>query len=194
MFSGIIEGIGQVREILRREQGREFILYSNLPTHEMKVGDSISVDGCCLTLTSIDGKNFRVFVSHETLERTTFGQMNMGSRVNLERSIGVGDRLDGHVVQGHVEAVGILKAKEKKGDSLEITIEIPKKLKHLVIPKGSISLDGISLTINWIKDEKENSLMGLNLIPYTLEQTVLGQKENGQGVNLETDLFWQIYI
>ena len=188
MFSGIIEQIGEVREIYPKEKGKDFLIYSNLPSHEIKLGDSICLDGCCLTVTEINDKVLRFFASHETLSCTTLGQYCKGTKINLERSLQMNARLDGHFVQGHVESKGILKAKEKKGDSIEITIQLSKKLKSLVIPKGSIAVDGISLTINWIKDGQDHSLVGINLIPYTLDHTALCQKEIGQEVNLETDI------
>lgn len=185
MFTGIISDIG---EIAARGAGR-FSIRSRFEAATIVLGASIACDGCCLTVTSIaaekHGSVFTVDVSNETLSKTTLGDWQPGRRVNLERSLKAGDELGGHFVAGHVDGVATISAIEADGASRRFTFEVPEALARFIAPKGSVALDGTSLTVN----EVVRNCFGVNLIPHSLTESTWGSKKTGDRVNLEVDLF-----
>ena len=184
MFTGLVEGVGEVREI--RHEGGDLSL-SILPLFEasdMGVGDSVSVDGVCLTVTDIEQGIFRVDVSGETLSRTTLSRLTRGDRVNMERALRFSDRLGGHLVSGHVDGVGRIIKREQKKNSWLLGIGIDENLSKYTIEKGSIAVDGISLTINRCR----GTAIEVNIIPQTGKETTILKKKVGDLVNVETDL------
>lgn len=186
MFTGIVTDVG---EIIAREVGRTTIA-CGYDAATIAIGASIACDGCCLTVTGLEaspkgGCRFTVDVSNETLARTTLGGWRPGRRINLERALRAGDELGGHIVTGHVDGVATLVATAPDGASRRLTFEVPPALARYIAPKGSVALDGTSLTVN----EVEGSRFGVNLIPHTLTVTTWGAKSLGAEVNLEVDLF-----
>jgi riboflavin synthase len=184
VFTGIIEGLGTIRAIRSSGPGRRFSIEADFPLNETKIGDSISVSGACLTAVQIAGRRFEVDVSPETLQKTTFGKAIVGERVNLERAMRLSDRLDGHLVSGHIDDIGILKQRDPLGNAFVITIEVPEFLTRYMITKGSVAVDGISLTINTCG----TTSFTVSIIPYTAKWTTIGFKSIGSLVNLETDM------
>ncbi|MCX7856894.1 MAG: riboflavin synthase [Deltaproteobacteria bacterium] len=184
MFTGIIEDIGEILQIERRSGITRIRIKTNLPLKEINQGDSIAVDGVCLTVTSTDSVSFYCDVSSETEKITTLGQKRKGEKVNLERSLKVEGRLHGHLVTGHVECVGIIVEKKSVGESFQIGISVPYDVVKYIVKKGSIAVDGISLTVN---DQSDNRFM-VNIVPYTASKTTIGMKKLGDKVNIETDI------
>ena len=184
MFTGIISDIG---EVAAREGGR-FTIRCGYAAESIAVGASIACDGACLTATRVEpsGKGciFAVDVSNETLARTTLGEWQPGRRLNLERALNAGDELGGHIVSGHVDGVGRITAVSPDGESRRFTVDVPADLAPYIASKGSVALDGISLTVN----EVAQNSFGINIIPHTLTHTTLGPKKPGDKVNLEVDL------
>ncbi len=185
MFTGIITDIG---ELVAREGGR-LTIRCGYAADSIALGASIACDGACLTVTEVEavqgGSRFEVDVSNETLSRTTLGEWLPGRRINLERALRAGDELGGHIVSGHVDGLAVIRALRPDGDSRRITIEVPPGLARFIAPKGSVALDGISLTVN----EVEGASFGVNIIPHTLTHTTLGAKKPGDRANLEVDVF-----
>lgn len=185
MFTGIITDVG---EVIGREGGR-FAIRSRYDAQGIALGASIACDGCCLTVVTVradgEGSAFTVDVSNETLSRTTLGAWQAGRRINLERALKAGDELGGHIVSGHVDGVGRIVGMRPDGESVRVSIELPDELAPYAAPKGSMALDGTSLTVN----EVEGLRFGVNLIPATLTQTTWGRKKPGDEVNVEIDLF-----
>lgn len=192
MFTGIIEAIGTVRECTRRPGGAWAHIGAGPLAEGLRMGDSIAVDGACLTVTALRGDGFTCDLSTETLDHTTLGTLRAGSRVNLERPLRLGDRLGGHLVSGHVDAIGEVAGRTSRGpasssgemDGEFWRFRFPQDLAPLLAMKGSIAVDGISLTIA----ELTPDTFGVALIPHTLHHTTLGGKRVGDPVNLETDL------
>lgn len=184
MFTGLIEGIGKVRAIRRLGGEVELTIVPLFQLTDCRVGDSISVDGVCLTVTGVSEESFRMDVSAETVSRSTIGQLRQGDMVNLERALRFTDRLGGHLVSGHVDGTGKILKKEAYEKSWRLMIEIDKELSRYTIEKGSIAVDGISLTINRC-DERS---FEVNIIPQTARETTLLKKRVGDLVNIETDL------
>jgi riboflavin synthase len=182
MFTGIITDLGRVRR-LQRGVGLQLTIATAFPIEEIALGASIACSGPCLTVVAIEPGAFSVEASAETLACSTLGDWTPGSPVNLERALRLGDELGGHLVLGHVDGVARLVERRPEGDSVRFTIEAPAELMRYIAPKGSVALDGISLTIN----EVEDSRFGVNLIPYTLAHTSLGDAAPGQRMNLEID-------
>jgi riboflavin synthase len=185
MFTGIITDIG---ELVTREGGR-FAIRCSYKADGIAIGASIACDGACLTATEIapadGGAIFTVDVSNETLSRTTLGEWQPGRRINLERALRAGDELGGHIVAGHVDGVGRIADMRDDGSSRRFTVEAPRELAVYLASKGSVALDGISLTVN----EVETSRFAINIVPHTLTHTSLGAKKPGDRVNLEADVF-----
>ena len=185
MFTGIITDIG---ELVERREGR-FAIRCSYKAEGIAIGASIACDGACLTATAIapegSGSIFAVDVSNETLSRTTLGEWRPGRRINLERALKAGDELGGHIVAGHVDGVGRIVDMQADGSSQRFTVETPAELARYIAPKGSVALDGISLTVN----EVEKNRFGINIVPHTLTHTTLGAKKPGDRVNLEADVF-----
>lgn len=184
MFTGIIEDTGEIIEF-RRKGGGGYVDIKALLSRELKEGDSISVDGACLTVKEVKDRSFVVFLSEETLNRTKFSKtLRKGEFVNLERALKVGDRMGGHFVTGHVDCIGKLKYKRKHGLSEEWVIEFPEEFRKYLVYKGSIAVDGVSLTISALSKKT----FKVSLIPFTLNKTTLGRKKSGDLLNLEFDL------
>jgi riboflavin synthase len=185
MFTGIVSDIG---EVVARDDGRLSIRTRYAPA-TLEVGASMACDGCCLTMTSVreDGKGsvFTVDTSNETRAKTTIADWAAGRRINLERSLRAADELGGHVVMGHVDGLARILDACPDGDSRRFAFEVPDHLAPYIAPKGSIALDGVSLTVNEVSDNR----FGVNIIPHTLTVTTWGAKTPGQSVNLEVDLF-----
>jgi riboflavin synthase len=185
MFTGIISDLGTVAA---RDGGR-FAIRCGYPAESIALGASIACDGACLTATAVAAEpggasTFTVDVSNETLARTTLGEWQPGRRVNLERALRAGEELGGHLVAGHVDAVGRIVDMRADGASRRFTIEAPAGLARYIAPKGSVALDGISLTVNEVAADR----FGINIIPHTLTHTTLGARKPGDRVNLEVDL------
>lgn len=187
MFTGLVEGQGTVKVLKKDPNGVRLTVApdsSCFSVSETALGDSISICGCCLTVVSIDGGAFDFEAGEETLAKTSIGDLTEGSRVNLERSLAVGARLGGHFVQGHVDGVGNVDAIDRSGEWIDMWFRVPMELTSLMVPKGSICVDGISLTLVNVEAER----FSVALIPHTLEVTTLGQRNVGDGVNIEVDI------
>ncbi|QLH03568.1 riboflavin synthase [Nitrosopumilus cobalaminigenes] len=187
MFTGIVEGIGKVEKISRNTKNRSAIQMTvNLGKYGkgLKIGQSVALNGVCLTATKLS-KNSCIFeMIEETTKKTDLGNLTVGGVVNIERSLKAGDRLEGHFVLGHVDGVAIIKKILKKPKEVQVWFEVPKKLSKFVVKKGSIAVDGISLTVTDIK----NSLASVSLIPHTIDVTNFHTKKVGDKVNIETDI------
>lgn len=182
MFTGIVTDLGTVRRITPGPVTR-LEIETAYPTAEIALGASVCCNGCCLSVVE-KGPSWLAFeASAETLSVTTLGSWQVGTRVNLERALKVGDELGGHLVSGHVDGVGKIVDQRQDGGSIRITVEAPKPMMRFIAPKGSIALDGVSLTVNEVGDET----FGVNIIPITQEVTNLGSAEAGTAVNLEID-------
>jgi riboflavin synthase len=184
MFTGIIEGMGTITAIKPSSQGKRFTVEAGFSLADSGIGDSIAVNGACLTAVVIDGTRFEADVSPETLSRTLFGKMRMGDRVNLERALRLSDRLDGHLVSGHVDGVGVMRSRRELGNAILITITVSSLLARYMIKKGSVAVDGVSLTIN----ECGSDSFDVSVIPHTAKLTTIGFKKPGDPVNIETDM------
>jgi riboflavin synthase len=185
MFTGLIEAMGRVRSIERRDGDvRLWISSDTLDLGDVRLGDSIAVNGVCLTVVAMDAQSCAFDVSNETLACTTLGEWNEGRAVNLEKALRLGDRLGGHLVTGHVDGVGRVLAIEADARSLRWRFSLPPGLARFVAAKGSIAVDGVSLTVNGVDDDS----FSVNLIPHTMAQTVFGATMVGAAVNLEIDL------
>ena len=189
MFTGLVSDIGVIVARDLSAQGARFTIRTAYEAASIKLGASICCDGCCLTATDVklagQGTVFSVDVSNESLSKTTIGGWHPGASVNLERSLRAGDELGGHMVSGHVDGVARIVEVTDDGNSRRFTFEVPAALARYIAPKGSIALDGTSLTVN----EVSGNRFGVNLIPHTLTVTTWGQKLVGQSVNLEIDVF-----
>ncbi len=184
MFTGLIESTGEVTKIETRAGSRRILIAPEKEDFALKSGESVTVDGLCLTVAGFQAGAFRVEVSSESLDRSTLGELRKGSRVNLERALRMGDRLGGHLVQGHVDGVGSVLETRQEGEFKELRIQAPKPVMRYIIEKGSVTVDGISLTVNKIGPAD----FRLMLIPETIKHTTLGEKRIGDHVNLEADM------
>jgi len=185
VFTGIIEGQGVIEAIEPIDQGIRLNIRTTLDFSDVRSGDSVAVDGCCLTAVQCDEHSFVADVSHETLARTTLGvQAQPGCSVNLERALRLGDRMGGHWVQGHVDGVGHLARTETVGDAVNLFFTLPVELDNTLVEKGSVTVDGVSLTVN---GTGPNSFH-VTMIPHTAAITTLGAKGAGDPVNIETDI------
>jgi riboflavin synthase len=184
MFTGIIEGLGTLSAFRLLGQGARLAIESGISLAESGIGDSIAVNGACLTAVAISGNRFEVDVSPETLRHTTLGSAKVGDRVNLERALRLSDRLDGHLVSGHIDGVGSLRQRKPIGNAILITISVPRPLTRYMIHKGSVAVDGVSLTINSLGPES----FEVSIIPHTAGLTTVGFKQPGSPVNIETDM------
>jgi len=187
MFTGIITDIGTVRKLEQKGDLR-LIIGSGYDMDTVDLGASISCSGACLTVVDKGEDWFAVDVSMETVSKTAPGLWAEGARLNLERALRVGDELGGHIVTGHVDAVATVTRAEEKGGSIDVTIEAPRSLGSSIAPKGSITLDGVSLTVNEVEDAGEATRFTVNLIPHTADHTTLGGIAAGQKLNLEIDV------
>lgn len=186
MFTGLVEALGRLDGVAVEESGRRFTLtWPDLnPDEPLTIGESIAVNGCCLTVVSIDGESFDVQAGPETLLRTNLGDARQGDQVNLERALRVGDRLGGHFVQGHIDTTATLRERRPEGEWEFFSFEIDPEWTPLMVEKGSIALDGVSLTLVSV----EAAGFSIMLIPHTLAVTTLGALKAGQKVNVEVDM------
>lgn len=185
MFTGIIETIGKVAAVERRgADARVQFEKGSLDFSDMKLGDSIAVSGVCLTVVDLAGGLFAADVSNETLVRTTIGELKVGDAVNLEKALLPTTRLGGHLVSGHVDGVGIVRLRKDDGRSFRLRVEAPTALAKYIAEKGSICVDGVSLTVNAVT----GAAFDVNVIPHTAAQTTLGDFQTGRSVNIEVDI------
>ena len=184
VFTGIIEELGTIKGVRKQSEGIRLSITAKVIMDGMKTGDSIAVNGACLTVTEFDRYSLTVDVSAETVKRTNIGKLRVGDKVNLERPMRLSDRLGGHLVSGHVDAVGLIRGMIKKGDVSVFTFEAPKEISKYLISKGSVAVDGISLTVNDIT----GNTFSITVIPHTVKMTTLGFKKIGDIVNLEADM------
>jgi riboflavin synthase len=184
MFTGLVEGVGEILEITRMAEGVRLKIGLPFPATELTLGESLAVAGACLTVTTIGPQAAEVEVSPETLARTTLSLKKVRDQVNLERALRLGDRLGGHLVTGHVDGVGTLRERRPGPASLYLRFELPPALGRFVIEKGSIAVDGVSLTVNACGE----SDFAVNIIPFTAQHTTLTNLKTGDQVNLETDI------
>jgi riboflavin synthase len=182
MFTGLIEQVGEIENVRQTDAGREIRIRA--PFTDLSTGESIAVNGACLTVREIGSSWFDAAAVLTTLERTTIGDWKKGTRVNLERALRPGDRLGGHIVQGHVDCVGIVAAREESGDALLIDVSVPASIEPLLVLHGSVAVDGVSLTVN----ELRPGGLQLSLIDYTLRHTTLGELREGGRVHVEADV------
>ena len=183
MFTGIITDIGKVRAIAKTGDTR-FEITTAYDLGGVDIGASIACNGCCLTVVARGPDWFAVQASGETLSKTTLGQWNKGTRINLERALKLGDELGGHIVSGHVDGIGQIIAITPEGESRRFRIRAPLALARFIAPKGSVAIDGTSLTVN----EVDGADFGVNIIPHTLAVTTWGDRKIGQAVNIEIDM------
>ena len=184
MFTGIVTDIGRVKDVRNTERDRRFAIETAYDLDGVEIGASISHAGCCLTVVEKGEGWFAVEVSGETLSATTLGDWAVGDPVNLERAARLGDELGGHIVSGHVDGVGEVLSVTPEGGSHRLSIEAPAPLHRFIAPKGSIAVDGVSLTVN----EVSGQIFGVNIIPHTWDATTLGRLKAGSKVNLEIDV------
>ncbi|QYF87970.1 riboflavin synthase [Brevundimonas sp. PAMC22021] len=184
MFTGIVTDIGRVRSVRETERDRRYEVDTAWDTSSIDLGASISHAGCCLTVVETGPGWFAVEVSGETLSKTTLGAWKAGDGVNLERAARLGDEMGGHVVSGHVDGLGRVRSITPEGGSHRIEIEAPEPLHRFIAPKGSITVDGVSLTVNAV----EGRVFSLNIIPHTWKVTTMGRLQAGDAVNLEIDM------
>jgi riboflavin synthase len=185
MFTGLVEEMGAVRQLIVDSEGTRLSIASKIAREGLALGDSICVDGACLTATELDPDGFWIGLSPETLQRTNLGERKIGDAVNLERSLQVGGRLGGHYVQGHVDGVGQIVETRPDGDSLRVWFTAPDDLMPYIVTKGYICLDGVSLTVT----EKVDGRFGVALVAYTQTKITLPHKGIGSTVNIEVDVF-----
>jgi len=182
MFTGLIEQVGEIESARQTDAGRE--LRVRAPFSDLKNGESIAVNGACLTVREFGTGWFDTAAVLTTLERTTIGGWKKGTRVNLERALRPGDRLGGHIVQGHVDCVGIVAGRTEAGDALLIDVSVPPSIEQLLVSHGSVTVDGVSLTVNELKPGG----LQISLIDYTLQHTTLGELREGNRVHIEADV------
>jgi riboflavin synthase len=190
MFSGIVETVGRVESVTDVANGRKFEVAAPFGA-ELEEGDSIAVEGVCLTATAVSRAGFETEAIATTLSRTTLGRLEAGSGVNLERALALGDRLDGHMVQGHVDAVGEVVAVERDGEHVLLDVRLPPVVAAVTVLHGSIAMAGVSLTVNAFTAE---DVAQVALIPYTWDHTTLRDLTPGDGVNLEGDMIGRFVV
>lgn len=184
MFTGIVEEMGTIRSIRRGAHSAALSIGADTVLSDLKTGDSVAVNGVCLTATGTDPGGFTADVMHETLDRSSLGTLTVGSRVNLERAMAAHGRFGGHIVSGHIDGTGTIAALRKDDNALWYTVKAAPGLLRYVVEKGSITIDGISLTVACVETDQ----FSVSVIPHTAAVTILGEKRPGDVVNLETDL------
>ena len=184
MFTGLVETVGNIVALVDQPPGKRLTVDAGLVAEGASIGDSIAINGCCLTVVSMEGEKLDFEAGEETLSRTNLGDLKLGSPVNLERSLKAGDRLGGHYVTGHVDALGSLIERRDDPPWAHLRFQMPHRLASQVAAKGSVAIDGISLTVVDVTDDT----FSVALIPHTLEVTTLGKRNVGDAVNLETDV------
>jgi len=184
VFTGIIEGMAPLVGLEVSDQGGRLTLDLGPAAEGVQIGDSVALDGCCLTVTTLEGSHARFDAVPETLSRTTLGERRVGDRINFERALRLGDRLGGHLVSGHIDCVGRLRGVKERGLEVDLEFEVPAEPRRYLIPKGSVAVDGISLTVARVTPTG----FAVAVIPHTWKATTLGSKKPSDRVNLEMDL------
>ncbi|MDY0028351.1 MAG: riboflavin synthase [Pseudobdellovibrionaceae bacterium] len=184
MFTGIITAQGTIAKVDETRGDKRFVIETPWDMTSVPIGASIACSGCCLTVVEKTENSFAVDVSAESLSKTNLNDWSEGSKLNLESSLKFGDELGGHLVSGHVDGLAILESITPEGDSHRLKIRVPQNMKHFIASKGSVALDGISLTINEVEDD----IFGVNIIPHTWDVTTLGHRKVGDKLNLEIDM------
>lgn len=184
MFTGLVSELGQIKSSLRQSNSYKLLIKAKLVLEDLKLGDSVAVNGACLTVIDISSNSFTVDVMPETANKTLIPAFKSGERVNLERTVRVGDRLDGHIVTGHIDFTGLILDVKKDEIANVFTIRLPREAMRYVVRKGSVAIDGISLTVCDVGDD----WFGVSIIPHTAQNTTLGFKKKGDYVNIETDV------
>lgn len=184
MFTGLIECTGSVVSLRRSGERAVLEVAAPLAVSEIRIGDSIAVNGACLTVVAMQNGRFSFDMSPETVDRTTFARLQPGSLVNLERALLFGGRLDGHLVTGHIDCVGRLENRTQQGNAVVLRFSVPQEQARMVVEKGSVAIDGISLTVNKVTGDG----FSVSIIPHTLEKTTLSAAGSGKEVNIETDI------
>ena len=184
MFTGIIEEKGKIRKVLSGKESGSVEIKASVVLEGTKIGDSIAVNGVCLTVTSLKADGFTADVMPETLRRTNLGKLSIGAEVNLERAMAAGGRFGGHMVSGHIDGTGVIKSLKPEGNAVWVSINAAPDILHLIVEKGSICIDGISLTVAYVDDEE----FRVSIIPHTGSETTLLAKKAGDIVNLENDI------
>jgi len=184
MFTGIVEELAQIHSIESKSNGMRYSISADLVLDDIKIGDSISLNGVCLTIIETNKNGFSLDLVEETLNKSNLGELQVGDKVNLERAMKANDRFGGHIVQGHVETVGVILEKQIRSDEAILSVGIDPEWMRFCIPKGSITLDGVSLTIANIN----GNIIDVALIPHTLNNTTLGIKDKTDTLNIETDI------
>ena len=184
MFTGIVEELGSIRSVRRGQHSSVLSIAAKDILSDLKIGDSVAVNGVCLTATTVDSGGFTADVMHETLNRSSLGSLTVGSHVNLERAMAANGRFGGHIVSGHIDGTGTITALRKDDNAVWYTISASQELLRYIVEKGSIAIDGISLTVA----EVGESWFSISAIPHTVAVTTLGEKRPGDTVNLENDV------
>ncbi len=184
MFTGLVQSLATVWAVVSEGPGVRLVIADSMTAPRAAVGDSIALNGCCLTVVSVDDESLTFEAGPETLARTTLGKLAKGDRVNLETSLKVGDELGGHLVTGHIDAVGTIDARQDDAEWSTLWIRVPGDLMRQMASKGSVAVDGVSLTLVDVEDQR----FSVALIPHTLHVTTLGSRQAGDRVNLETDV------
>lgn len=184
MFTGLVAELGTVQSLARQGESYHLTVSAAKVMANLKIGDSVAVNGACLTVVRLDGGAFTADVMPETVRLTNIGQLRVGDKVNLERTLRLCDGLDGHIVSGHVEGQGVIVGRRPEGIAMVVNISAPPELLKYIIKKGSVAIDGISLTVTQTTDTD----FSVSLIPHTAKETTLGFKDVGDRVNLETDI------
>lgn len=184
MFTGIIEEIGEVSRLQKREKSFKISIRASLILEDMKLGDSISTNGLCLTISEFNQKEFTADIMPESLNRSNFGTLNVGAKVNLERAMSLNGRFGGHIVSGHIDGVGQILEVKKEENAIWFEIKTSLNLMRYIVEKGSITIDGISLTVAQVKSKS----FSVSIIPHTLKETIMSDKKVGDTVNLENDI------
>ena len=182
MFTGIVEELGTIRSIRRGAASAVLSIGAEAVLSDLRIGDSVAVNGVCLTATGVDGSGFTADVMHETLQRSSLGALGPGSRVNLERAMAADGRFGGHIVSGHIDGTGTIAERRRDDNAVWYTVSAPPALLRYIVEKGSIAIDGISLTVASVEADR----FSVSVIPHTAAVTVLGRKRPGDIVNLET--------
>ena len=184
MFTGLVECLAAVADVILEPPGKRLMIVAPTFAKGASIGDRIAINGCCLTVIEIDGDRLAFQAGPETLERTNLGALTGGDHVNLERSLKVGDRLGGHIVQGHVDCTGRIVSMRKTGENMILTLAVAPDSARYIVEKGSIAIDGISLTVTTVN----NGEFGVSVIPHSLNATTLRDARVGKTVNIETDI------
>ncbi|MBK1810385.1 riboflavin synthase [Clostridium sp. YIM B02505] len=184
MFTGLVEEIGRVESVLKSEKSARITIKAKTVLQGVKLGDSICTNGVCLTVTSFDSSRFTIDAMAETMRRSNLGKLSPGDEINLERALKVGDRLGGHIVSGHIDGIGIIEDYQGEDNAVWITVGASSEILRYVVQKGSITIDGVSLTVAYVDD----SIFKVSIIPHTKDMTTLLRKKIGDEVNLECDM------